>query len=54
MWDLPGLGIEPAPPALSGGFFTTEPPGKPCWDLFFIKHFKKIFLLFLTLLLNNN
>ena len=23
--DLPDLGIEPASPALSGGFFTTEP-----------------------------
>ena len=29
MWDLPGLGIEPMSPALAGGFFTTEPPGKP-------------------------
>ena len=27
--DLPGLGIEPVSPALTGGFFTTEPPGKP-------------------------
>ena len=27
--DLPNLGIEPASPALAGGFFTTEPPGKP-------------------------
>ena len=27
--DLPGLGIEPASPALSGRFFITEPPGKP-------------------------
>ena len=27
--DLPHLGIEPVPPALAGGFFTTEPPGKP-------------------------
>ena len=25
----PGLGIKPASPALPGGFFTTEPPGKP-------------------------
>ena len=23
-----GSGIEPVPPALTGGFFTTEPPGK--------------------------
>ena len=29
MWDLPGSGIEPVFPALAGGFFTTEPPGKP-------------------------
>ena len=27
--DLPNLGIEPASPALAGGFFTAEPPGKP-------------------------
>ena len=26
--DLPSPGIEPASPALAGGFFTTEPPGK--------------------------
>ena len=25
---LPDLGIEPMSPALAGGFFTTEPPGK--------------------------
>ena len=28
MWDLPGPGIEPVSPALAGGFFTIEPPGK--------------------------
>ena len=27
--DLPDLGIEPVPPALAGGFFSTEPPGTP-------------------------
>ena len=27
--DLPNPGIKPAPPALAGGFSTTEPPGKP-------------------------
>ena len=27
--DLPDPGIEHAPPALAGIFFTTEPPGKP-------------------------
>ena len=26
--NLPDPGIEPAAPALAGGFFTTEPPGK--------------------------
>ena len=29
MWDFPGLVIEPLSPALTGRFFTTEPPGKP-------------------------
>ena len=29
MRELPGSGIEPASPALAGGFFTTEPPAKP-------------------------
>jgi len=27
--DLPEPGIEPASPALEGGFFTTEPAGEP-------------------------
>ena len=27
--DLPGPGIEHTSPALTGRFFTTEPPGKP-------------------------
>ena len=27
--DLPGPGIEPTPPTLAGGVFTTVPPGKP-------------------------
>ena len=27
--DLPDPGTEPASPALAGGFFTPEPPGKP-------------------------
>ena len=31
--DLPDPGIEPASPALAGGFFTTEPPGKPPQEL---------------------
>ena len=29
MTDLPGPGNELVSPALAGGFFTTEPPGKP-------------------------
>ena len=28
MWDLPGPGLEPVFPALTGGFLTTLPPGK--------------------------
>ena len=31
--DLPDSGIEPASPALAGGFFTTEPPRKPIIQL---------------------
>ena len=31
--DLPDLGIEPSPSALTGEFFTTEPPGKPILDV---------------------
>ena len=30
--DLSNPGIEPVSPALAGGFFTTEPPGKPHGD----------------------
>ena len=34
MWGLPKPGLKPVCPALTGGFFTTEPPGKPCvWFL---------------------
>ena len=29
MWDLPRPGFEPVSPALTGGFLTTAPPGKP-------------------------
>ena len=31
--DLPDPGIEPAPPGLPGGVFTTETPGKPSISL---------------------
>ena len=27
--DFPDPGVEPVSPAMAGGFFTTEPPGKP-------------------------
>ena len=42
--DLPDLGIKPIPPAsvaVAGGFFLTEPPGKPCHvlGLHYIHHF---------------
>ena len=32
--DLPDPEIQPASPALAGGFFTTEPPRKPWINLF--------------------
>ena len=31
MWDLPRSGMELVSPALTGGLFTTGPPGKPCF-----------------------
>ena len=31
--DLPDLGIQPASPVFTGGFFTTETPGKPSSDI---------------------
>ena len=33
--DLPYPGIEPISPALAGGCFTTEPPGKPFGNLLY-------------------
>ena len=30
--DLPKPGIKPMSPALAGGFFTTEPTGKPAYN----------------------
>ena len=44
MWDLPGPGIEPVLPSLAGGFFITEPPGKP--QLCFLFYYNKQFLIF--------
>ena len=38
MWNPPRQGIKPVSPALAGGFFTTELPGKPrvCFFLNFL------------------
>ena len=36
--DLPDPGIKPMSPALAGGFFTTEPPGKPTVTYFTLKY----------------
>ena len=46
MWDLPGSGTELVSPALAGGFFTTEPPEKPCFV-----HFFCLFVLFCPFLI---
>ena len=41
--ELPNPGIEPASPALAGGFFTNEPPGKPSTNLLpFVKMIYKL------------
>ena len=45
MWDLPRPGIEPVSPASAGGFFPTEPPGKP--EICFFLNFKCIDSLYL-------
>ena len=50
MWDVLRPGIEPVSPALAGGFFTTEPPGKP-QDYLFMWTIKKVFIEFVTILL---
>ena len=39
MWDLPRPEIKPMFPALAGGFFTTEPPGKPLPSLLIVHLF---------------
>lgn len=35
IWDLPRSEIEPMSPGLAGGFFSTKPPGKPCFNFKF-------------------
>ena len=48
MWDLPGSWIEPMSPELAGGFFTTEPPGRPIRIKIFNKSTtKNVFTFFL-------
>ena len=38
-WDFLRPGMEPMSPALAGGFFTTEPPGRPYYDVLSIDSF---------------
>ena len=41
--DLPDPGIKPASPALAGGFFTPERPGKPISKyIWLLRHFPNI------------
>ena len=48
MWDLPGSWIEHMSPELAGGFFTTEPPGRPIRIKIFNKSTtKNVFTFFL-------
>ena len=42
MWDLPGPGIEPVPPALAGGFLTIAPPGKSLTCFLSLKAVKQL------------
>ena len=37
MWDPPEPGVEPMSPALTVGFFTPEPPGKPLQLKFYLQ-----------------
>ena len=42
MWDPSGSRLEPVSPALTAGFFTTEPPGRPSWPfLFHLSHLQQ-------------
>ena len=43
--DLPDAGTKPASPALAGGFFTTEPAGKPSLGYILLKdvHLNSVF-----------
>ena len=41
-WALPDPGTEPTSLALAGGFFTTEPPGKPLHKVAFLCTLQKL------------
>ena len=38
-WDLPGPGLKPVSPALTGRFLTTAPPGKSFYSKFYKSSF---------------
>ena len=44
--DLSGSGIKPLSPALASGFFTTEPPGKPLYYIYFFLNWMFLLNLF--------
>ena len=44
---LPDPGIKVVSPALAGGFFTTEPPGKPGEEVFRCRLLAKVYHLIL-------
>ena len=56
MWDLPGPGLKPVSPTLTGRFLTTVPPGKAGTTLLFLGmyHFSIISILFLVLLVSHS
>ena len=45
MWDPPRLSIEPVPPALAGGFFTTSHQGSPVYLFLMETLIRKVFFL---------
>ena len=47
--NLPDPGVEPGSPALAGGFFTAEPPGKPALSHTYKLIINKYFALFCIL-----
>ena len=49
MWDLPGPGIKPVSPALTGEFFTTKPKEKPSVSVFCLWRNSSLYILFLSL-----